>query len=525
MWTKITQLFLLLLLFFGITDRMLAQHQNVLIDASGNPEEPSIYMNPKNTNQLVAGANINKIYYSNDAGKTWTKGKLESTYGVWGDPVILCDTAGAFYFFHLSYGKGTEGWLDRIVCQKMEDFAGKTWTDGSYLGNTFLKDHDKEWVINDTRNNVIYTTWTVFDKYDSKKSSDSSHIYFSKSSDNGLTWSDQLRINQIGGDCIDSDNTAEGAVPAVGPNGEVYVAWSNQNKIWFDRSYDAGKTWLDKDLVVADQVGGWDIVIPGINRCNGLPITVCDLSKSKYNGTIYVNWTDQKYGVDDTDVWLTKSTDQGTTWSDPIRVNDDGPGKHQFFTWMSIDQSTGYLYFVYYDRRRFSDNRTDVYMAVSKDGGATFSNFRISESPFIPDANVFFGDYNNLAVHNGVVRPIWTRMDNGTTSVWTAVVDLTKVSSEDALSGDDCEDAQFYPNPATNVVYYSYKIRKKTDVKVELIGENGQVLHTLVDNIVQEPNMYVLELPIDKFGLKNGLHFVKLTENGIVKIKKLVIQH
>ncbi|MEZ5146518.1 MAG: sialidase family protein [Bacteroidales bacterium] len=67
-----------------------------------------------------------------------------------------------------------------------------------------------------------------------------------------------------------------------------------------------------------------------INRCNGLPITVCDLSGGPNNGTIYINWSDQSNGEDDTDVWVVKSTDGGDTWSEPMRVNDDPPGKQQF---------------------------------------------------------------------------------------------------------------------------------------------------------------------------------------------------
>ena len=62
--------------------------------------------------------------------------------------------------------------------------------------------------------------------------------------------------------------------------------------------------------------GGWDYDIPGINRCNGLPITVCDLSGGSNHGTIYINWTDQRNGTDDTDVWLAKSTDGGDTWTE-----------------------------------------------------------------------------------------------------------------------------------------------------------------------------------------------------------------
>ena len=57
-------------------------------------------------------------------------------------------------------------------------------------------------------------------------------------------------------------------------------------------------------------------------------------------------------------------------------------------------------------------------------GGQTWLNERISASPFTPDANVFFGDYNNITVHNGIVRPIWTRLDAGRLSIHTAIINL-----------------------------------------------------------------------------------------------------
>lgn len=64
--------------------------------------------------------------------------------------------------------------------------------------------------------------------------------------------------------------------------------------------------------------GGWDYVIPGLQRCNGLPVTACDLSNGPNRGTIYANWSDQRNGTNDTDVWLSKSEDGGNNWkSDP----------------------------------------------------------------------------------------------------------------------------------------------------------------------------------------------------------------
>ena len=47
---------------------------------------------------------------------------------------------------------------------------------------------------------------------------------------------------------------------------------------------------------------------------------------------------------------------------------------------------------------------------------------KISESPFVPDANVFFGDYTNIAAITGRIVPVWTRMDNGITSIMAAII-------------------------------------------------------------------------------------------------------
>lgn len=402
--------------------------KNILLDDSGflyQPCEPSIAINQKNTENIVAGAILNKVYVTEDGGKTWQKGKLSSSLGVFGDPCIISDKKGNFYYFHLS-DPDQKGWmsekiLDRIVGQRSKD-GGKTWNDGGYMGAHHPKDQDKEWAIANPKNGHLYATWTQFDKYDSKAPEDKSNILFSYSKNKGKTWSDAIAINQISGDCIDDDGTTEGAVPAVGPKGEIYVAWSLNEKIYFDRSLDKGKTWLAEDRVAADQPGGWTIHIPGLNRSNGMPIILSDVSKSSTRGNIYINWADQRNGKDDTDIWMCKSSDGGNSWSQPLRINDDKPGKQQFLTWMSIDQTTGYLYVVFYDRRNHEDLSTDVYLAYSTDGGETFTNKKISETPFIPGKAPFFGDYNNISSHEGRICPIWTRDDNGKTSVWTSVI-------------------------------------------------------------------------------------------------------
>jgi hypothetical protein len=382
--------------------------------------EPSIAIDPNNPSIMAAGSIMNAYYYSKDAGQTWKSYSMISKYGVWGDPVLLFDTTGRVYYFHLSdYSKGS--WIDRIVCQSAPNVDGKFNT-GTFPKPSGTKAQDKHWVALDPKNNEIFMTWTQFDAYDSREPRDSSRIMFSKSSDQGKTWSNPQRISKFAGDCQDGDYTVEGAVPAVGPNGEVYVTWAGPKGLVFQRSLDRGKTWLAEEQILHEQHGGWDLTIPGMYRANGLPILQCDLSDGPNRGNLYLNWCDQKSGYNNTDVWLSVSEDGGKSWSAPRKVNQDETKTHQFFTWMTVDQSSGYLYFVYYDRRNYTDNETDVYLSVSRDGGLSFSDYLVSTHSFVPDQEVFFGDYLNIAAVNGTIRPIWPRMDDGKTSLWIALI-------------------------------------------------------------------------------------------------------
>lgn len=395
------------------------------VDGVYPPLEPSVAINKRNPENIVAGVVLDKAIFSKDGGQSWQTTTLKSSFGVYGDPAVISDVKGTFYYFHLAdpsgKGRSNEAWLDRIVMQKSTD-GGQTWNEGISIGNNPPKDQDKEWPTVHPRKQFIYTTWTQFDIYGSTDSNCHSNIMFSMSTNAGKKWSTPIQINQNPGDCVDDDNTAEGAVPAVDNSGRVFVTWSNQGKIYFDRSYNGGATWLANDLVIAKHHGGWSMKIPGLSRSNGMPVLMIDNSKSRLSGSLYLVWADQKNGEDDTDIWFMRSTNGGDFWSPPLRINQDGPGKHQFLPWMTVDQATGYLYIVYYDRRAYDDLQTDVYLAYSTDGGSSFKEVKISESPFIPTDTKFFGDYTNIDAHKGVIAPIWTRMDDGRTSVLTAII-------------------------------------------------------------------------------------------------------
>ena len=187
----------ILIISMLLTTAIFGQSYEVRVHDNPNeyaPNEPSICINRANIEQLTGGANIYNHYFSNDAGKSWTRNQLRSSYGVWGDPVLHSDIDGHIYFLHLARTKGKNrnyGFIDRIVIQTSTD-GGKTFNNGAYAGFNGDKVQDKPWISTDDysseRKGNAYITWTEFDQYGSKSKDHHSRIQFSKSTDKGTTW-------------------------------------------------------------------------------------------------------------------------------------------------------------------------------------------------------------------------------------------------------------------------------------------------------------------------------------------------
>lgn len=494
--------------FSTIAFTLIAQHPNILISNEANPNEISIAMDSQDPMHLLAGANIASIFTSDDGGIIWNRIEQKSTHGVWGDPVVAIDQESNYYHFHLS--KPEDGnYIDRIVCQKSTD-RGKRFNNGTYAGLNGEKAQDKPWVVIDRSRNILYLSWTQFDKYDSKDPDDKSNIMFSKSMDSGETWSEAIQINSVSGDCLDDDGTVEGAVPAVAPNGDVYVTWIGPNGLVYNRSMDGGNTWLQEEQKIHDIPGGWSFGISGINRANGFPIIKIDRSNGKNHGTIYINWSDQRNGEHDTDIWLTKSKDQGKTWTDPIRVNQDETQTQQFFTWMDIDQTNGNLYFVYHDRRNHTGDSTDVYISYTKDGGESFGDVKISESAFMPNDTVFFGDYNNIAAHGDVIRPVWTRLDNTKLSVWTSIIDNHLL--------DTGRNRDFKATPTAQGMRVSLKEKSKAGIQLKRM-DGSLVYHWGMKRL--SPKETILEM---RTPLKPGVYLITADAPTIRYSRSIVVK-
>jgi len=450
---KIRKQLVVLFLVTSLTQSILAQRV-VRISAPGaiDPAEVSIAINPKNPMNMVAASfqtgNPPKPragsyhYVTMDGGTTWkTVPTPNSRDLIQGDDVLAFSSDGTAYHAHLSFdgirmerpARAENG----MIINVSKD-GGLSWNDGvpavSHV-NTVIPFEDKPGIVVDAAPNSrhqgnVYLAWTRFDVYGSKDPEHRSQIYFSRSTNSGQSFSMPVRISDTGGDCVDSDNTVEGAVPSVGPNGEVYIVWAGPLGLVFDKSLDGGLT-FGKDKVISNMPGGWDFSIEGLDRANGMPVTGVDLSSGPNKGTLYVNWIDARNG--DPDVFLISSSDGGQTWSAPVRVNDD-PVKNrkaQFFTWMSIDPADGSVNIVFYDRRDTTGSLTGLILARSIDGGRTFVNHRIQIEPFECNARVFFGDYSGISAYGGRVVPVFMHFVNNSSLAVSVALYRFKPGTQD----------------------------------------------------------------------------------------------
>lgn len=396
-----------------------------------NPAEVSVAINPANPDHIVAASFqfskpfrvSNVVYSSTDAGKTWRTVESANPKGLTqGDDALTYAADGKVYHSYICFQgirQARPKQAENGIYVTSSTDAGIKWSEPVAVinhQNTVSPFEDKPYLRVDNslksryRHN-LYIAWTRFDEYGSRDPNCRSHIYFSRSDDGGKSFSMPIRISDEPGDCVDSDNTVEGAVPAVGPDGEIYVVWSGPKGLVMDKSTDGGLS-FGKDLIIAEHPGGWDVDVEGINRSNGMPVTGVDLSNGPYRGTLYVNWIDDRNG--DLDVFVVSSQDGGKTFSKPVRVNNDslGNGKAQFFTWMSVDPVDGAVNLIFYDRRGREGTKTGLTLARSTDGGKTFVNYSIDLADFSCNKQVFFGDYIGIDSYNGRVVAVFNHFLN-----------------------------------------------------------------------------------------------------------------
>ena len=380
---------------------------------SGYFTEPAVAVNPQNPKQVVVVFQDNaRASYSQDAGETWqsAEGVDPKNYRVSGDVSTVFDNRGHAFICYIAFDKlGTFNYWahgatrNGIFVRRSLD-GGKTWEanhvpvaeQSSSPGIPF---EDKPYIVADNTQSKfagnLYIGWTRWRLADSQ-------MVFSRSTDDGKSWSQPIEIDAHPGLPRDDNGAVEGFDGVVGPNGTLFAIWSQDNEIMLTSSRDGGKTFKRARSIV--HTAPIMFAIDTLDRANGFPQIGMD-PKSK---RLYVTWSDYRNG--ELDVFIATSVDQGKHWSSPQRVNDDPVhnGAEHFFQWLAVDPTDGSVNVVFYDRRRDPLNRKQiVVLARSTDGGQRFQNYAWTDEPF-EAGGVFFGDYSGLAAYGGRVYGAWT---------------------------------------------------------------------------------------------------------------------
>jgi hypothetical protein len=165
-------------------------------------------------------------------------------------------------------------------------------------------------------------------------------------------------------------------------------------------------------------------------------------------------------------------------------------------------------------------------MAVSTDGGETLTNFKVSDEPFVPTSNVFFGDYNCVSSHDNVIRPIWTRLHGGQLSVWTAIIDPDAVITVDVEEKDQIPVAEMepnYPNPFNESTVISFKLKEPGVVNLKVFDMYGNVIAVLVNNEYRNWGKYIERFDASRYNLAPGIYYFSLSGEGINLRRKMMV--
>ena len=172
-------------------------------------------------------------------------------------------------------------------------------------------------------------------------------------------------------------------------------------------------------------VGGFDF----IPAQNGRSIDaeaglVWDATGGPFNNRIYLVYTDETVNENnDTDIEMRTSTDDGATWSAPVRVNDDATTNSQFLPYVALDPTTGTVAVGFHDCRNdngvpgpggtnmIPNDDAEYYGTFSTDGGATWAPNRRLSGGFSNAAaaanGIDFGDYVGLSAFAGKLYAMW----------------------------------------------------------------------------------------------------------------------
>lgn len=437
--------------------------QNVDVSQrAGNESEVAVAVNPTNPNNVVIFTNIAEgaagmfLAVSFDGGVTWNRRIVGEGNDVFGDtccdPSLSFDEYGNLFMTYLyntentvPVALSTDGGLTFNIIAKI---AKPTSASGRALGGE--RRGLFRFVDQPTITAAKGEVWVVFNA--------GGPLFATGAPVSGL--------GQVGnffaGEVIPGTNNCTYGDIAIGPSGQVMQACNltesgqGGGKVFASVDPDGlgPANFGDRVLVSQTHVGGFDFIPPQPDRSVDAEVGLAwDRSGGAHNGRVYAIYARElKNESNDTDIYVRYSDDNGATWSEGVRVNDDNTQNSQFLPKLALDLTTGNLAAVWYDARNdvgtggagdtdgVPNDDAQFWGAFSTNGGVSFSpNLQISAGTSNAQAahnGIDYGDYTGLSFYGGVAHPGWSDNSNSTGTnpdgtlhkldIYTAAVTVTQ---------------------------------------------------------------------------------------------------
>jgi hypothetical protein len=448
-------------------------------------EEPWVDANPASPTNLIAvwqqdrwsdgGARGLVTAVTHNGGLSWTRtfphfsvcaGGTAANGGDFdrsSDPWVSFGPDGTAYQVSLSFNAANN--VNAVLASRSID-GGDTWSepwpiirdsgdrDVSYAFN------DKESVTADpTTPRYAYAVWDRFvtpsgtsrESIEGQIHSRSFRepVWFSRTTDGGLTWEPARNIY----DRSEFNGTIGNQI-LVAKNGDLldffdeFFVHKNSNDMRGEsmsviRSTDKGETWSRRSTVIAPsrEIGAFD---PDTGRPiraeGGLPEVAVDRS----SGALYVVWQDASFsGVDE--IAFSMSTDGGSTWSMPIRVDQTprsttAADQQAFVAGVHVTPN-GTVAVTYYDFRNNTAapgvptdywivhchaNCTNPSSWNGNENRLTTSSFDIEQAPAARGPfGYFLGEYEGLTNIGNTFVPVFVAVNDGNPANSTDVFSTT----------------------------------------------------------------------------------------------------
>jgi hypothetical protein len=514
--------------------------------------EPHLSVNPTDADNMIAVWHQDRwsngsaqgigAAYTTDGGVTWTPVNIPFTHcsggtpGTGGDferasdPWLSYGPDGAAYCMALVSDRSTS--RNGMAVAKSVD-GGQTWSTPVMIKACEARGvkarshfHDKNTLTADPYDpDLVYATWTLF-------RNNSYALLVSRSTDGGQTWGPARPVNKKD---IVAKHTGvyfrQGAQIVVLPDGtllDVFFRIVFNRKLEFYnieqaifRSRDQGKHWERLDIPVSFMVptNGFDFVYEIFVRDAG---TMPSIAVDRNSGNVYVVWQDgrfSQYGA--SSVVISKSTDGGDTWSEPVPVHSVvDPLGQQFLPAVAVadDGTIGVLYYDFRNWDPFSDIelKTDVHLVtldpdlnILGEETLTESSFDMRQMVITGYSGYFPGDYVGLGaagndfvaaftVANNLGLPVEFPQDNsilrvdthnrqdivfgrvGRTSAKTKTRVLALTTDTDEAEPHGYALRANAPNPFNPVTTIGFDLTRPEAVRLEIFDIKGRVVRTLL---------------------------------------------